>query len=41
VAVILTLARAVGGGEDESAIEEEWHRNAFDQAFKKLLGRNE
>ncbi len=41
VAVILTLARAVGGGKDESAIEEEWHRNAFDQAFRKLLGRNE
>jgi hypothetical protein len=41
VDVILALARAVGGSEDESAIEEEWHRSAFDQAFRKLLGRGE
>jgi hypothetical protein len=41
VAVILTLARAVGGVDHESATAYEQHRNAFDQAFKKLLGQGE
>jgi hypothetical protein len=40
--VILTLAQAVGGGNDNPSIaEDEWHRSEFDHAFKKLLGRNE
>jgi hypothetical protein len=41
VAVILALARAVGGVDQESAAAYEQHRNAFDQAFKKLLGQGE
>ncbi len=41
VAVILALARAVGGVDQESAAAYEQHRNAFDQAFKKLLGQDE
>lgn len=40
VAVILALARAVGGYE-ESVSEYEQHRHAFDQAFRTLLGRGE
>jgi hypothetical protein len=41
VAVILALARAVGGVDQESAVAYDQHRNAFDQAFKKLLGQDE
>jgi len=41
VAVILALARAVGGVDQESAAAYEQHRNSFDQAFKKLLGQGE
>ena len=41
VAVILALARAVGGVDHESAAAYEQHRSAFDQAFKKLLGQDE
>jgi HD-like signal output (HDOD) protein len=41
VAVILALARAVGGVDQESAAAYDQHRNAFDQAFKKLLGQDE
>ena len=41
VAVILALARAVGGVGEESVSEYEQHRHAFDQAFRTLLGRGE
>jgi hypothetical protein len=41
VAVILALARAVGGVDEESVSEYEQHRHAFDQAFNTLLGRDE
>lgn len=41
VAVILALARAVGGVDEESVSEYEQHRHAFDQAFRTLLGRGE
>jgi hypothetical protein len=41
VAVILALARAVGGVDHESATAYEQHRNAFDQAFRKLVGEGE
>lgn len=40
VAVILALARAVGGVDQESAAAYQQHRSAFDQAFKKLLGQD-